>query len=136
MTVKVFFAAFAAWASFVIAAALIGLLASGFLRVRFGSVATHAMEISMLIVAIYALTFILVDAHGIVNVRHLFGIGIAWVVLTLGLELLIGYFGMGESWARVRRFFKIKAGQLYSIVLLALLVSPYLASLHVAAIQH
>ena len=135
MTVKIFLAVFATWASFVIAVFLIGLLASGFLRAKIGSVATHAMEISMSIISIYALTFILVSAHQIVSVRLLFGIGTAWVLLTLALELLIGHFGMGESWARVRRFYKIEAGQLYSIVLLVLLVSPYLASLHVAAIH-
>jgi len=135
MTVEVFLGASATWASIVMAAVFVGLLGNSFLRDRFGGAAAHMLEVLMMIVMIYALTFLFVSAHQIASVRLLSGIGVAWVILALGLELLIGHFALGEPWARLRRFFKIKAGQLYSIVLLVLLVSPYIASLHVAAIQ-
>jgi len=135
MTAKVVIGAFATWAAFVMAAALIGPLSSGFLRKRFSSMTTHTAEVLLMISANYALTLMFVSAYQIVLVWQLFSIGLAWVVLTSGLELLIGHYAMKRSWTGVRKFMKVESGRLYSIVLLALLVMPYVASLHIAAFR-
>ncbi|RLA53183.1 MAG: hypothetical protein DRR42_05600 [Gammaproteobacteria bacterium] len=136
MNIEILMAALATWASIAIAAALIGLTSGAVLFDRFGNYASHVLEVSMMVVMIYSLSYVFVSTHQLLNVRLLLGIGTAWVVLTLGLELLIGHYALGEPWARLRRFYRIEEGQLYSIALLVLLASPYVASLHAAATQH
>lgn len=135
MTHKIFFAALATWASLVVAATFIGGLGNLFLSDRIGRYATHVVDASIMVAAIYGLSYLFVTAHEIVDARLLLGIGLVWAVLAVGLELLIGRAVLGEPWARLRRVYNIKTGRLYSIVLLALLLSPYIASLHAAALQ-
>ena len=135
MTQERLFAAFATWASLVVAAVFIGGLGNLFLSDRIGVYATHVIDVLLMIAATYGLSYMFVTAHEIVDVRVLFGIGVAWSILTVGLELVVGRAVFGEPWARLRHVYNIKTGRLYSLVLLALLVSPYVASLHAAALS-
>jgi len=131
---KVFFAAFATWMSLVVVATFISGLGNAYLSDRIGNYATHLLDVSIMTAATYGLTFVFVTAHQIIDVGLLFGIGIAWATLTVGLELLVGHVLLGEPWARLWRVYDIRSRKLYSIVLLALLISPYVASLHAAAL--
>jgi len=133
VTNEIIIGALTTWAAIVAGVIFIGFLASGFLLDRFGSYVTHMLSVSMMILMIYALTYLFVAAHQIINVQYLFGIGAAWAVLTFGLELLFGHYALGESWARLRGLYKLKSARLYYIVLVALLAAPYMASLHLGA---
>ena len=130
MTVEVVLGALATWASFVVGAAFIGGLGAGFLVPRIGEQATQLLDASMMVALVYGLTYVLVSSHQIVSIRFLFGIGIAWAVLTAALEILIGHFMLDQAWAQLLRFYKKRTGRLYFVLLLVLVVSPYVASLH------
>jgi len=135
MTQQIFFAALATWASLAVAAAFIGAMGGAYLSERIGSYATHVVDVLLMIAATYGLTYLFVDGYEIVDVQLLLGIGISWSILAIGLELLVGRAVFGEPWARLGRAYNIKKGQLYSMVILALLISPYVASLHAAALR-
>ncbi|MBT8111983.1 MAG: hypothetical protein KJO27_14795 [Gammaproteobacteria bacterium] len=135
MTPEILFGAIATWASFLFAAAFIAALGGSFLEDRIGRYATHVLDALMMIATIYGLTLLFVTGHDIVDVQLLYGIGLAWSISALGAEIVIGHFLFKTPWGRLRRLYDIRTGQLYSMVLLALLVSPYVASLHAAALQ-
>jgi len=133
VTSEIVIGALTTWTAIVAGVVFIGFLASGFLLDRFGSYVTHMLAVSMMVIMIYALTFLFVSGHEIGNVRHLFGIGVAWATLTIGLELLFGHYALRESWAHLRGLYRIKSARLYYIVLVALCISPYLVSLQLSA---
>ena len=135
MTQQIILAALATWASLVVAAAFIGAMGNVYLSDRIGSHATHVVDVTLMIAATYGLTYLFVTSYEIVDVQLLFGIGLSWFILTIGLELIVGRVLFGEPWARLGRVYNIRKGQLYSIVLLALLISPYVASVHAAVLN-
>ena len=132
MTSEVVLGALATWVSLLVGAALIGALGAGFLVPRVGERATQLLDASMMVALVYGLTYLFVSSHQIVSIRLPFGIGVAWAALTAALEILIGHFMLDQAWAQLLRFYKKRTGRLYFVMLLVLVVSPYMASLHSA----
>lgn len=132
MTSEVVLGALATWVSLLVGAALIGALGAGFLVPRVGERATQLLDASMMVALVYGLTYLFVSSHQIVSIRLLFGVGVAWAALTAALEILIGHFMLDQAWAQLLRFYKKRTGRLYFVMLLVLVVSPYMASLHSA----
>ncbi len=115
-----------------VAATFVGGLGNLYLSERIGRTATHVVDALIMVCATYGQSYVFVTAHEITDVRLVFGIGLVWAVLAVGLELLIGRAVFGEPWARLRRVYNIKTGRLYSMMLLVLLISPDVASLYAA----
>lgn len=135
MTTEVWFAVFATWLSFVVIAALIGGLGAGHLAERFGSKAAQQIDAVIIVALAYGLTLMFVRGHEIDDVKLLFGIGAAWALMTLVLELIVGHFLVRQSWARLLRFYKARTGRLYFALLIVLFFVPYIASLQVRALS-
>lgn len=55
---------------------------------------------------------------------QLLGVGLLWLVLTLGFELLLGRLILGYSWERIGAEYNLLKGGLMPIGLLVLTVSP------------
>jgi len=59
--------------------------------------------------------------------RQLAGVGLFWLVLTIGFEIALGRFAMGYSWSRLAADYNLFAGGLLPLGLLVMTLSPWLA---------
>ncbi|KPJ76526.1 MAG: hypothetical protein AMJ54_11420 [Deltaproteobacteria bacterium SG8_13] len=55
-------------------------------------------------------------------------VGLIWFMLTLAFELFFGHFVAGKPWHEIMQVFNIRKGDLFMVVLLSTLVSPWLAA--------
>lgn len=55
-------------------------------------------------------------------------VGVVWFTLTLAFEFLFGRFVAGKPWQEILQVFNITDGDLFVVVLLATLLSPFLAA--------
>ena len=55
-------------------------------------------------------------------------IGLQWVLMTLFFEFIFGHYAAGKSWKILLQVFNIFKGDLFVIVLLVSLLSPYIAA--------
>lgn len=51
-------------------------------------------------------------------------VGISWFLMTVAFEFLFGHFVIGHSWARLLWDYNIRAGRIWGLVLLWVLVAP------------
>lgn len=55
-------------------------------------------------------------------------IGLIWLTLTLSFEFLFGHFVAGKPWHEIVRVFRMDKGDLFVLVLLSTLISPWLSA--------
>ncbi|WP_052299073.1 hypothetical protein [Thermodesulfatator indicus] len=55
-------------------------------------------------------------------------IGFLWLILTLLFEFIFGHYITGKPWKDVMQVFNLKKGDLFTVVLAATAVSPWLAA--------
>lgn len=79
-------------------------------------------------ILIFCVTLIFVPFLDMVTSRGFWLVGILWVLMTLVFEFLLGHYVMGESWEKIVEVFYVHRGNLYLLVLMAAVLSPYLAA--------
>ncbi|MFE8072240.1 hypothetical protein QQM79_14380 [Marinobacteraceae bacterium S3BR75-40.1] len=91
--------------------------------------ASVALPLSGLTLAllVWVVAWLSVPLFGAGNERVLMGVGVLWLVMTLGFDLGFGYFVSGRSWQEVLQVFDVSQGNLFTVVLLVTLVAPWLA---------
>lgn len=62
------------------------------------------------------------------NTAQLLGVGLLWLGLTIGFEILLGRLVMGLSWERIGSDYNLLQGGLMPIGLLFLTLSPLIAA--------
>lgn len=62
------------------------------------------------------------------RVEQLWGIGLLWLGLTVGFEIILGRFVMGLSWERIASDYNLLQGGLMPLGLLVLTLSPLIAA--------
>jgi hypothetical protein len=89
-----------------------------------------ALPISGLILSVLVLLVVLnfVPFIRVKYARHYFIIGLFWLCLTLVFEFIFGLYILGKSWQQICEIFNIKKGDLFSIVLVVILFSPWLTA--------
>ena len=55
-------------------------------------------------------------------------VGVLWVIMTVLFEFLFGHFVAGHSWETLWQAYRFPSDNLWPVVLLVTLVSPYLAA--------
>ena len=60
---------------------------------------------------------------------RLLGVGAFWLGLTVAFEFLFGHYVAGESWDELVAAYDVVEGQFWPLVLLAVLLSPWLAGI-------
>ncbi len=89
-----------------------------------------ALPISGLVLSVLVLLIVLIFVPfiGTKQAWHCFTIGLFWVGLTLLFEFIFGRYILGNSWQEICEIFNIKKGDLFSIVLIVMFFSPWLAA--------
>ena len=112
---------------------LVAAIINGFVREKILTPAIGfdlALPISGLILTILVLliVWIFVPFINVKKAKHYFTIGFFWLGLTLAFEFIFGHYILDKSWQEICEIFNIKNGDLFSIVLIMMLFSPWLAA--------
>ena len=68
-----------------------------------------------------------IPAVGVRSTKALFGVGSAWLVLTVLFEFVFGRYVAGDSWGRLLLDYDLSKGRLWVLVLLTTFLAPPLA---------
>ena len=126
--VSIFYKAVLIWLLMVIAAIINGALRDRILALHFDSATALAMSGIMLSLLVFVICYLFIGYLGQAQQHQYILIGLFWVCLTLGLELGFGHYVLGKSWAEIMQVFNIRRGDLFLLVLIVSIISPWLSA--------
>ncbi len=124
---KFILAAAGMWGLFVVLAILNAAFRKNVLGPLIGHPVALPLSGFLLSILVFLATLALIPKLRGGSTLHYWAIGGAWVILTLAFEFFFGHFLMGKTWAEILEIFNVSQGNLMSLVLIAIAVSPYLA---------
>jgi len=77
------------------------------------------------VVIIVALSGLFVRTVPAATPRQLLKVGTIWLIMTIAFEFLFGHYGAGLSWADLLGEYNLLRGRLWTLVLLATLIAPW-----------
>lgn len=91
------------------------------------SVALPLSGISLSLI-VFAVTYLAFDYLGPASAAECLYVGIQWVTMTLAFEFLFGHFVVGKPWSGLLQSFNPASGDLFLLVLVVSLLSPYVVA--------
>jgi hypothetical protein len=86
---------------------------------------SHQVSCATGIMLFYLYTWLLSFRWPLHSSRQAFGIGLIWFGLTIAFEFLFGHYVMKHPWSRLLHDYNVFEGRLWSLVLLAILLAPF-----------
>ena len=120
--------AMALWGLLALLAVLNGILRQFVLVPELGPVAGLRISGLLLAAVIPLVAWLTLPWYGPLPSRQYGWIGCVWLVMTLIFEFGFGHFIAHQSWTGMLGAYDLSKGNLWSLVLLATLVSPWLAA--------
>lgn len=120
--------AFIAWLLILALAIVNGVLREAVLIRNFGTTPGLIASGVILSACIFAVARLLVVWLGPIPARRRFGIGVFWLVLTLGFEFGFGRAVAHKTWEQLLAAYTFRDGNLWPLVLLVVLLAPLLAA--------
>ena len=117
-----------AWLVILVLAILNGGLRQAVLVPWLGSIAGTALSGVVLIAAIVGVTWTLLRWRGTKDAGQAWRVGAGWFVATLVFEFGFGRLVQGKPWPELSSAYTFENGNLWPLVLIALLVSPWAIS--------
>ena len=77
---------------------------------------------------ILLLTFLFIPWFGRVRTNDCLCVGLIWLILTISFEFLFGHYVMGKSWLETFQVLNVKNGNLFSLILVVSVASPWFAA--------
>lgn len=97
-----------------------------------GELAAHWISSIILSGLIFLITYIfLKNTKAVFSKKDLIMVGVLWVLLTMIFEFGFGHFIMGHPWEKLLADYNIFKGRVWSLVLLADLIAPYLVGIKI-----
>ncbi len=124
----VFLRGFIVWLVIMLAEVMHGMVRVTFLQPLVGDFPARQIAVFTGSVIILAITTTFIRWLGAVSVIQLLGVGLLWLFLTLGFEIILGRFVMGYGWERITSDYNLLKGGLLPIGLLILTLSPLVAA--------
>ena len=128
MTPAIFFKASLIWLAIACLAVLNGILRQQLVAPMLGSGLALPISGITLSLMVFLVTYIFIGFFRTTEPADYFLIGAQWVVMTLAFEFLFGHFVVGKSWGQLLQTFNIAQGDLFLVVLVVSLLSPYAAA--------
>jgi hypothetical protein len=116
------------WLSILVLAIMNGALREELLTPTLGSFTGLIASGTTLSACIFLVAYAGVPWYGQLAVRHWLLIGLFWLLLTLTFEFSFGRFAQHKTWAELLDAYAFRGGNIWPIVLLSTLVSPWLAA--------
>jgi hypothetical protein len=127
MTAGLLIKAIVAWFVLVLGAIANGAVRDFVLVERLGNAVALPLSGITLSLLVFVITYFAVPFFG-KQARHVFlTIGAIWVVLTLAFEFPFGHYVAGKPWTELLQVFDLAGGNLFVLVLVVSLLSPYAA---------
>jgi hypothetical protein len=126
--IMIFLKSIAIWLTFIFAESLNGTVRNLWLIPTIGDRLANQISFasgSLLILTIATLFIGWLNPSGI---TQMLGIGILWLLLTLGFEVGLGHYILGYSWDRIAADYNLFEGGLMSIGLMVVMLSPWIAA--------
>ncbi len=115
------------WLLILVVAVANGVLRESLLTPVFGLTAGLMLSGVLLSVLILVISFLTLPWLGALRCLQLAGVGLFWLVLTLIFEFTLGW-GQGKSLPVMLEAYTFKDGNLWPVVLLVAVVSPWVAA--------
>jgi hypothetical protein len=116
------------WVMFMFAEVLHGTARVFWLEPLIGDIKARQISVFTGLVIILAIAIASIRWIGATRMTQLYEIGLLWLGLTVGFEIMLGRFVMGLSWERIASDYNLLHGGLMPIGLLVLTVSPLIAT--------
>ncbi|MBN7818493.1 hypothetical protein [Bowmanella yangjiangensis] len=116
------------WVAILLLAITNGIFREAVLLSLFIKSAAFMLSGLLLCLCIFVVTYLTLPWLGRGSPRRYWAVGMFWLVLTLCFEFVLGYIIQGHSWQQLLEPYTFKDGNLWPIVLLVTLASPYLAA--------
>lgn len=120
--------AVAIWLLLVALAVANGALREKVLVPAFGSMTALQISGVTLATAIFFLSWLSLPWYGRLTPAGYWRVGLLWLSMTLIFELAVGRLVAHKSWSELQDAYNVAKGNLWIIVLLAVVLSPWLAS--------
>ena len=114
------------WFLIILAESVHGVLRTMLLEPLIGDLSARQIGVVIGTAMILAITFIFVRWLKGNSGRQFLLIGLMWVVLTVGFEILLGRYVMSLSWERIWSDYDVANGGLMLFGLLAMLFAPWI----------
>lgn len=118
----------AIWLLLLVIAFLAASLREGLLQPRFGEQKAHVFGTLLVVAAFAAVIWVTVGWVSPTLARgHLVTMGVVWLLATVLFEFGFGHFVMGHPWSRLLADYNLRAGRVWILVLLTVLLMPVIA---------
>lgn len=125
---KVFRRGFIVWLIIIGAEVLHGILRTILLEPLTGDFRARQIAVFSGAVIILTISYLFVGWLRAADRLQLFAVGLFWLILTLGFEIILGRFVFGLSWERIGSDYDILRGGLLGFGLLILTFAPLIAA--------
>jgi len=115
------------WFSIIPLAILNGGLRETFLNAWLGESTAQIISGIILILLIFAVSFIFIHRIGRGTSKTYWKIGILWIALTIVFEILLGL-AMGNSFAEMLKAYDITTGNLWLVIVISTGIMPWLVA--------
>ncbi len=124
----IFLRSIAIWLIFITIESLNGTIRTLWLVPILGDLRAHQLSFIAGSLLILTIATIFVRWLNIANVSQSIGVGVLWMLLTVGFEVGLGRFGFGYSWAQIAADYNLFQGRLMSLGLVLLVLAPLIAT--------
>ena len=124
----IFLKSIVVWLVFILSESLNGAIRIAWFVPSLGDVRAEQLSFvtgSMLLVTIASLFIRWLQAS---RISQLLRIGLLWTVLTLSFEITLGHWFLGYSWPQIAAKFNLMQGELMSLEIVLLMLTPFLAT--------
>jgi hypothetical protein len=118
----------ALWVAILVLAILNGGLREKILIPDLGNVAGLMASGTILSICIFLVAFAAAPWYGPLASRQWFLVGLFWLLLTVVFEFSLGRFAQHKTWDELFAAYTFRGGNMWPIVLIATLISPWLAA--------
>jgi hypothetical protein len=125
---SVFLKAVALWGLLLLLALANGFTREALLAPRLGAAWSQPLSGLALALMIFVVTLVLLPWLGLLRPQQYWHIGLLWLILTVSFEFLFGLLVLGRDPAALLAAYDITTGNLWLLVLAAILVSPAAAA--------
>ena len=116
------------WALLVVLAILNGLLRETALIPVLGATAGQLMSGLLLSLLIFLVAWLAIPQFGALRASQYGFIGLLWLAMTVAFEFGFGHWIAGAPWHQLLAAYNVFKGNLWVLVLMVTLISPYLAA--------
>jgi hypothetical protein len=118
---------FIAWFPMIVIAIANGTIREAWYKPKVGDLRAHQVSTVSLIVLFAMYVWAIGRVWKIESAGQAWVIGLIWLAMTVAFEFGFGHLIAGHSWRELLHDYNLAAGRIWSLVLIAILLAPYVS---------